>query len=86
MLPAVSLLAACSTGYLEVSVAVDKLLNRCLIDKDGTDWQSKFQSKGEARQMAVLKGECKGDAEEAEIQIKSELSQSDRFTVACTEH
>lgn len=36
--------------------------------------------------MAILKGERKGDAEEAEIQIKSELSQSDRFTVACTEH
>lgn len=37
--------------------------------------------------MAILKGERKGDGEEeAEIQIKSELSQSDRFTVACTEH
>lgn len=34
--------------------------------------------------MAILKGERKGDGEEAEIQIKSELS--DRFTVACTEH
>lgn len=36
--------------------------------------------------MALLKGERKGDAEEAEIQIKSKLSQSDRFTVACTQH
>lgn len=36
--------------------------------------------------MAVLKGERKGDGEEAEIQIKSELSQSDRFTAAYTEH
>lgn len=36
--------------------------------------------------MAALKGECKGDAEEVEIQIKNELNQNDRFTVACTEH
>lgn len=36
--------------------------------------------------MAILKGEHRGEREEVEIQIKSKLSQCDRFMVACTEH
>lgn len=36
--------------------------------------------------MAILKGEHQGDAEEVKIQIKSRLSQCDRFVVACTQH
>lgn len=63
------------------------MLNRCLIDMDGTDWLSKFSdAKERLAKWPFRKGERKGDGEGAEIQIKSELSQSDRFTVACTQH
>lgn len=66
---------------------MDKTLNRCLIDMDHTDWQSKFSDeKGEAHRMTILKGEHQGDTEEVKIQIKSRLSQRDRFMVACMEH
>lgn len=36
--------------------------------------------------MTILKGEHQGDSEEVKVEIKSKLSQCDRFMVACTEH
>lgn len=73
--------------WRSAGAAVDKTPNRCLIDMDHADWQSKFSDENaEAHQMAILKGEHQGDAEEVKIQIKSRLSQRDRFMVACREH
>lgn len=70
--------------WRSAGAAVDKTPNRCLIDTDHTDWQSSFCPMWKERltERPFWKVNAKEEeGEEVEIQIKSKLSQRDRFTV-----